>query len=337
MDTARRELARLRASADAWQDVRFEPVPAGDGQTRDANEVRRAQVLWALQYDHGPRDLELVRWLVAQEACKCAQVQGHGLGEVAELAGYLLARYRQVADVWLHYRLKTANFDCWCGYDLAYLCAAGIQETVAYVRGSGHRARDEVLATLLEEDKTDEEVAGWLDQDDRFPPEETREDPLTWVERAQLLGDTALARTWLDRWADGRDRDADTLTTLRYQLADLGAYAEAAEIQRQRMPPPGDAWTAASAWWDLANLERQAGHHRAAWDALRDCGRALAEVRNGFHTGLGRMYGEELYLLATEAEPALAEEVYAEAERQAGLLPDRPRAAAAAAARLGKS
>lgn len=32
------------------------------------------------------------------------------------MAGFLLAEHRLVQDVWLHWRVKRANFDAWCGF-----------------------------------------------------------------------------------------------------------------------------------------------------------------------------------------------------------------------------
>jgi hypothetical protein len=55
--------------------------------------------------------------------------------------------------------------------------------------------------------------------------------------------------------------------------------------------------------------------------------------------GLGRMYVEELFLLAGSVDGELADVVFAEADRQAGQVPGLPlvvlRAATAAADRIG--
>jgi hypothetical protein len=178
-----------------------------------------------------------------------------------------------------------------------------------------------------------------LHRQSSFPPDPAAEDPLTWVDRAKLAGDVELARRWLDSCAAGRPRDKDTLTQLSYRLAELGAFAEAASARRESLVFADNAWDTASACQDLAGLEREAGDHRAAWAALRECRRALEDVPGWPNVGLGRMYVEELFLLAGSADGELAGVVFTEADRQAGVLPRMPlvmvRAAADAAGKVG--
>ncbi|MFG2045723.1 hypothetical protein [Dactylosporangium sp. NPDC048998] len=344
MEAARRELERMRESSVAWRELRYERATGADGYACDGNAARRAQVLWALQYDHRPEDLPLVRWLAEQEAWCRREAPFQGLSEETELAGFLLTEHRQMLDVWLHWEIKRANFDTWCGYDLEHLFAAGVQATIAFVRDSGHAGRDDLLERLLDQQGrpwvSEDGLAEWAQcQRSRFPADPAAEDPLTWVARAKLAGDRELARQWLDSWAAGRQRDKDTLRQLRYQLADLGAFAEAAAAQRESLEFADNAWDSASACQTLAGLERQAGDHRAAWAALRECRRALDDVSDWPAVGLGRMYVEELFRLAGSADGQLADVVFAEADRQARAVPDLPlvvlQAAAEAADKVG--
>ncbi|MFJ5985082.1 hypothetical protein [Lentzea sp. NPDC092896] len=321
MEVARRDLARMRESAAAWQELRYESTGNGD----DANEVARAKVLWALQYDRRPDDLPLLRFLAEQEALCRSNAPFQGIGEEAQLAGFLLAAHGQVEDVWRQHAIKRANFDTWCGYDQEHVFAAGAEATVAYVRASDHPDRDEVLEFLLDRDVDDEDVRAWLEsRHEWFPKDPGDEDPLTWVERAKLAGERELARAELDRWALGRSRDISTLNQLRYELADLGEFAEAARTQREALPFADSDWDRAVGWCVLARLERQAGDHHAAWDALRECGAALGAVEDWREVGLGRDFVHELYLLAGVAEAGLAREVFAEAGRQARDVPGLP-------------
>lgn len=346
MEAARRDLDRMRNSSDAWQELRYECATDAEGYDYDRNAARRAQVLWALQYERRSDDLPLLRFLAAQEAQCRREAPFQGLSQETELAGFLLAEHRLVEDVWRHWQIKRANFDTWCGYDLQHLVAAGVQETVAFVRESDHADRDDVLERLLDQEGrphvTEEELAEWSHHKrEWFPADPAAEDPLTWIERAKLAGEDALARQWLDSWADGRPRDQGTLRQLRHQLADLGAFAEAAQAQRETLAFAENAWDTASAWQSLAGLERRAGNHGAAWEALRECRRALDGVPDWTEFGLGRTYVEELFLLAGSAQDELAGVVFAEAERQAREVPRLPpvvsRAAAEAAAKLGKA
>ncbi|MEV2241948.1 hypothetical protein [Micromonospora sp. NPDC049891] len=344
MEAARGELDRMRNSSLVWPELRYEPATGAGGDDCDSRAARRAMVLWALQYDRRAEDLPLVRWLAEQEAVCRREAAFQGLGEEAELAGFLLAGYQRVEDVWRHWEMKRANFDAWCAYDVEYLFAAGVQDTIDFVRDSEHSDRDEVLERLLDGDgqpyvSAEDLTRWWPAVRSRFPADPAAEDPLRWVHRARLIGDDGLARKWLDRWASGRRRDQDTLSELRYQLADLGAFAEAARAQRESLVFADDPWDAASAWQSLATLERQAGDHPAAWEALRQCRRALDGVTGWREVGLGRMYVAELFLLAGAADAGLAEVVFAEADRQAIEVPRLPfvvlRTAAEAAGKVG--
>ncbi|MEU8185436.1 hypothetical protein AB0B85_28100 [Micromonospora sp. NPDC049044] len=326
IDVARRELDRMRSSSVLWQEMRYERVTGADGYDCDGHAARRAMVLWALQYDRQGDDLPLLRWLAEQEAVCRRVAPFQGLSEETELAGFLLAEQQRVQDVWLHWEIKRANFDTWCGYDIEHLFAAGTQATLDFVRDSEHADRDDVLEYVLDDAGqplvSEDEVAQWRQRKRSwFPADPVAEDPLRWVHRAKLTGDDALARQWLDHWASGRQRDRDTLTQLRYQLADLGAYAEAAQAQRESLVYADSPWDTASAWLSLAKLERQAGGHSAAWEALRECRRALDDVAGWTEVGLGRMYIQELFLLAGAADGELASVVFTEAERQAPHVP----------------
>ena len=315
----------MRESSARWTELRYERAVDADGHTQDVNVVQRAKVLWALQYDHRPEDLPLVRWLAEQEARWRREATFQGLGEEAELAGFLLAQYRQLPDVWLHWQIKRANFDTWCAYDIEYVVAAGAQATVDFVRDSEHTDRNDVLKRLAEVSLSEDDLEDWAQAGrERFPADPTDEDPLTWIERAKLAGEVEWARRELDRWAAGRERNAETLGILRYELADLGDFAEAAQAQRESLAFDDSA----PAWRTLAELERRAGNYLAAWAAMQERGPSP-----------DRRYVEELFLLAGAATGELAANAFAEADRQAREVPGLPlvvlRAAVEAADNVG--
>ncbi|MEV6239515.1 hypothetical protein [Lentzea sp. NPDC051838] len=339
MEESRRELARMRESKAAWQELEHHCAKGSDDLDYDVNEVHRAKVLWALQYDRRPEDLPLLRFLAEQEALCRRHAPFQGLGDQAELAGFLLALHRQVEDVWRQFAIKRANFDTFCGYDSEYVFAAGVHATLELVRGGDHPLRGELLEYFGETDLDDDDVEEWARRKQEwFPADEADEDALTWVERAKLAGEHELARRELDRWAEDRPRDAGTLSQLRYELADLGAFAEAARAQRDALEFAETDWARASGWQSLAELERKAGEHGKAWQALRECRKALENEDGWQELGMGRDLVHELYLLAGQAEPALARDVLDEAERQAREVPGLPpvveRAASAARERL---
>jgi hypothetical protein len=88
----------------------------------------------------------LLRYLLRQETAM--HEVSWGYGDSLGLAALLLADCGAVDDVWLLWRAKTANVDTLPGLDSAVLFGAGVAETLAYVRASGHPDRDELLAYL---------------------------------------------------------------------------------------------------------------------------------------------------------------------------------------------
>jgi hypothetical protein len=146
-------------------------------------------VLWGLQYDWRADELPLHRILAEQEALCRENAPFSGTGEEYEIAGYLLAKHRRVDDVYRQWALKNANFDTYCAYDVEALAAAGVAETLAYVRASDHEDRDAVEERLLREPAvTDNDVTRYFERKARWFPADPADEPAgTWEDRAELL------------------------------------------------------------------------------------------------------------------------------------------------------
>lgn len=190
IERARAALAAARKGAE-WPDLAYVPAKDPDGYDCDGNAGRRALVLWGLQYDWQAADLPLHRFIAEQEALCRANAPFSGTGEEYEIVGYLLARHRLVEDVWRQWHLKSANFDTYCAYDVEAVVAAGVAETLAYVRASDHPDQESVLDRLApagEPVVTEDEVAGYFARKARwFPADPAEEDPDTWARRAEDL------------------------------------------------------------------------------------------------------------------------------------------------------
>lgn len=333
----------MRSDSARWSELQYVPLTDDAGRDSDRNAPRRAAVLWALQYDRRPDDLAFLRWLVQEEATCRHEAPGNGMTEVTELAGFLLAEHRRLDDVWLQYKVKMANFDTWGMYDRHHLVAAGPRATVDFVHNSPHPDRAKILDLIMKENGepqiADDELAEWfIGRRAYFPTDPAEEDPLTWIERATVLGMSSLARRLLDKWAREQPQDRRTLTILSYRLAEFGAYAEAADATRELLPLVGGP-EYMSDLVRLAELERLADRHDSAWEALQRCGGALAIDPSWKEAGLGRSYVEQLFLLAGAAPEPLASIAFAEAHREAPTVPRLAfttlQAAAEAATRTG--
>ncbi|MPY80558.1 MAG: hypothetical protein GEV04_19345 [Actinophytocola sp.] len=337
MESAREDLALLRQDRSGWQELCFDEAVGADGYAYDTAMARRAKALWALQYDRRAEDHGLLRHIAEQEAVCRRKAPLAGLSDEARLAGFLLAEHGEVEDVWTQWAIKRANFDTSTGYDVEHLLAAGVTATIEYVRTSEHEDKDALLKQVLdrrgEPVVTEDELATWFERtSEHFPADPDAEDPLTWVERARLVGDIDAAREYLARWADGRTRDQSTLSQLRYNQSALGDFAAAAETQEEYLSLLSAPRDLAVNWCTLAEYRRKAGQHEAALAALRKCGRVIGAVPNWQHYSMGRTYVKELVLLALAADVRLASEVFAEADGVASTVPRLPATMLAATA-----
>ncbi|HEX6360413.1 hypothetical protein [Actinophytocola sp.] len=186
IERAQAALAAAREDT-VWSGLAYAKGTDPDGHDTDRNAGRRALVLWGMQYDWRADDLPLHRFLAEQEALCRGNAPFSGTSDEYEIAGYLLARHRLVADVWRQWDLKTANFDTSIAYDVEALVVAGVEDTLRYVRASAHPYREAVLARLAE-GVTDEDVTRYFARKARwFPSDPDSEDPKTWEQRAEDL------------------------------------------------------------------------------------------------------------------------------------------------------
>ncbi|MGW2083471.1 hypothetical protein ACWCOW_42715, partial [Streptomyces sp. NPDC001939] len=92
----RRDLERARRDPETWHALAFAAERTGDGRVTDRNYAARFGVLWALQYDHRPQDLPLLRFLLQQQITFYREVVPWGLAPDLLLAGFLVAEQRRV-------------------------------------------------------------------------------------------------------------------------------------------------------------------------------------------------------------------------------------------------
>jgi hypothetical protein len=302
---ARGELARVRA----------EP------ELSNVDDWRRAQLLWALQYDRRPGDLPLLRVLLRQEVAVCES--GGGTDETY-LASYLVSLHRSPDDVWLLYDLKRANYDTHFEVDVEHLLTGGVASTLDAVHDDPYLVRE--LAG-----RTDAEVDAWLARRaGRFPTEPRQESPQTWLQRALTAGARDTARTLLDRWTlDRPERQSDRRWYLEHVFGEFGA---AAALQSLEARSNRDPFGRASARIRLAGLQRRAGNPLAAWEALRRDTLPPRLLWRWRHANLARDYVAELFLLVPLIPRGrLARQVFDRADRSARVVADLHRAGLLAA------
>lgn len=336
-------LRQAREAGASWPGL---PMQLFGDDARDANELDRRQLAWALQYafDGASRvDAVLARTLLDQETQWRARDPQQGLGDTLEISCHLVGQARDPGDVWLLCAAKTANFDTALGLDREVLYCGGVEATLEYVRASAHPARARVLAELADAEGqplVDAEAhARWLASTvDRFPTEPAAEPLELWIERALALGQTQVARTLVQRWAQGRDRDEGFLSSCASYLEALGDLAWASDLRGARatmLPSVFERAGELNRAGDLALRAQRWGHaleyleHAALLHAPRPQWREL---------GLGRELVRTAFALAHQAPASVAPRALQLAARLAEHTPRLPPAtlelAAAAAKRL---
>lgn len=352
-------LAELRADRRAWARLEVELTKDGEGHAADARERARAHLAWALQFDATPGDDELVRYALAQEIAWREQAPFQGIGETLEILAALAVRAPRQDDVWLMARAKRANFDCACGFDREHLVAAGVEATLAFVRGATDHPEEEraqVLELLLGEgaapdavcDVSDEALVAWRARQERgFAPDPASVPGFVWADRALALGDRPLAKELLLDWSNAceHERDGEFLSLLANRLAELGEHDAEATARDELLLTLSTPFERAGERVRTASAARKARQWRRALDHL-DHAALLHRPRQPWRElGLGRELVNEAYLLAVDASEtgeldvagrafALASEFAPQTPR---LAPVTLEAQAKAQARLGAS
>src|SRR5882762_5775666 len=104
-------------------------------QTDDEDEhaAFRYSVLKELNLTLTDQDRPFIHYLLEQEILYHRAVPG-GVDESIKLCAYLLFRLGHVEDSLIIWRAKTTNFDTHCGVDAQLLVAAGVENTLTWLK-----------------------------------------------------------------------------------------------------------------------------------------------------------------------------------------------------------
>ncbi|MFG2659606.1 hypothetical protein [Streptomyces sp. NPDC048425] len=302
----RGDLERARREPDSRHALAFAAERTDDGRVTDRNYAARFGVLWALQYDHRPQDLPLLRFLLRQQIAFYQEAVPWGLAPDLLLAGFLVAEQRQVEDLWLHWTAKNISFDTALGYRIHHLLTGGVTAAVEAVRASEHPDRDRILGDITSDPGsastrcTDTAVDAWLDEQRvRFPSSPADESLKDWAHHAARLGEREASRRFMTEWAAGEPRTGDVLNTLQFHLAQLGFLTEAVEVQREAVGIGDASWPGerAGSLLTLARLQRRADDASGAWGTLEEAAGHLPPDKQGMRQGLWRLFVKECFLL----------------------------------------
>lgn len=291
------DLERLRTDPTSWGSVAFAESHTDERGTFDSNERTRLQVLLALQYDRRESDVELIRYLFANEITAAENDSFQGCGHALTLAAFLLARFRQPSDTPLFARAKLANFDTLCAFPLKFVPFAGGDQAADSLQANN----PELWSRLQSFDLTaghDELEKWWRTISDEYPVTEKDEHLLALYKRAIWFDDQELARHYLEAW-NAQEPDSDEKQrTLKYEYARLGDFESAAHIATGILDRSENHWDKASALLDLVKLHRQAGEFSLSFMNAQKLDATLAAFSKWVGLGLGRMAIHEVFELS---------------------------------------
>lgn len=336
-------LRQAREAGASWQGL---PMQLVDDGSRDARELDRRQLAWAMQYafDGQSRiDAALVRTLLEQETQWRRCDPSQGIGDTLEISCHLVAQARDASDVWRLCAAKTANFDTSLGLDREGLYCAGVEATLAFVRASSHPERARALSELADDQGHPlidaEQHAQWLASRATYFAADPASEPLeVWIDRALELGLSSIARTLLQRWAQGRHRDEAFLATCASYLEQLGDLSSACDLRGARVAMLPAVFDRASELVRAATLALGARRWVHALEYLEHAALLHAPRPQWRELGLGRELVRVAFALAHHAPPAVAPQAFQLATRLAEHTPRLPPAtlelAVSAATRL---
>jgi len=318
-------LTRLRAQPAEWQRVAFTPRGKLGRGRADVHAGARLQLAWAIQHDSCPTDAALLRFALAEEVKWRAEDPGQGIGETLEILAGIVARERNVQNVWTLARAKRANFDAACGFDIEHAFAAGVAETLAYVRESAHPDRNQVLELLTPyveaHGVTEELVAAWLLRAPGTLPTDRRQNADIWFDRALAIKRSDAARAFLDEWVEASSPSTETSRALVWKLEQLECWREASVARRQLFQQAQEPFDRASQACAIARAERLAGAPGLALAWLKTAASLHAEHPKWRELGLARQLVDECFRCAASLGVEDGKDAFALADKLAAATP----------------
>lgn len=296
------DLQSYRQHPKQWQTFFFKEVINADGDTVDINSSTRHAILLHLQYDWRQTDKALIRALFEQEVISREEDDYQGIGEALWLGAYLLAKYKDPADIELFYRAKFANFDTACGFDREFIYWPLREQTDEYLRQTHPDIYEELQGDYIELKFAETLEGWWRNLDQRYPNKEKDETLLALYERYFSLDQKEKARHFLDQWAS-QEKDSDyKYSALKFEYTQLGDYDAAIEQAKLILALQESDWDRSSALSNLIKLHRQAKRYHEGYQIVQQLDQIFATFDRWKDIGLGRIAIHETFELSLASE-----------------------------------
>lgn len=291
-------LTKYREDKSLWKNVAFFAAEDEKHGTYDANEQERYKLLLELQYDTQKTDIELIRFLFEQEVIARENHSFQGIGEVLELASFLLVRFKKTKDIPLFVKAKKANFDTACGFSLNYIFAAKREATEEYIKANFPEII-EVIEVHLDDLSFPENFDRWWNARIRsYPTSEEKEDVFTLYLRSLSFDEKEKAIQYLEKWIEKEPDSDDKFCTMKSEYEHLGFHSKACKAAEKRLEFCEDTWDKVSRLRDLVVLYIKTELFDKSFSIVKQIDEIFTSWDEWIGVGLGRDAIHQIFELA---------------------------------------
>lgn len=287
------ELNRYRQNKGFWKELAWCQDPNSDKYI-DLNYRKRCAILIALQFDKKPTDEELIKHLLSEATKHRANDPFQGCSEELNRAGFLLAEFKNPANVELFLKAKTANFDTHCAFDWEHILSAGVKDTFEQIENSSNEVKvafHSYFNTINDCELSDEDIAQWLSnkQTEWYPNNIQTLSLSDSISLALELGDDTKARKLLAELELTSNKNIDNLLELKFFYSLLNDTKSEIELTKKiiQLNKPGYEHFI----FVLSDLYLKINDYQSCWDTLK----SAFEAKNKY----------EPYILSTLADTCI--------------------------------
>jgi len=274
-----------------------------NGFLYDVNSLKRYRLLIAMQYSRKKSDEFFLKYLIDSELKMHRYAPFQGLYSSMNLNAYLLSQFNRPEYALIFLRVKQANFDTHCGFDLQYLLSAGIERTYDYINSLKNEDEDKLSFFELAGETKEEcyfseaEIEKWKACLDKLYPEEYKFEHIK--EEIQLaieLEEYDILKEKVNQWSQSISTwTINQLHDASYYFKLLKDSHQQIWVNEQLVNHQNTEWDKASQLQTLAQLYNKHGFPIKAWEKINQAHQYMIQNQDWKQVGLGRFIIETTF------------------------------------------